>query len=310
MTRLRTLGSDPQFKAAIELACRVAPSRSPVLLVGPTGAGKSHLARLIHERGAHPDSSFNEWHAGAAPESLIETELLGVRRGAATGVEGRAGLFEAVGQGTVCLVGVELLQPHQQAILLRTLEERCLTRVGGGGPVRLEARVLACFSEPPEDLVHRGALRADLFYRLDVIRIDIPPLSHHAADVPLFAEHFLKSACRKLRKPVPEVSAGLHRVLAAYPWPGNLRELAQRMEGLAHSSSDPLTEEDLPSGFWLPTRPVGQALDRRLTLEELKDAYIRAVLARVDGNRTQAARWLGISRKALWDHLRRDKEGV
>jgi transcriptional regulator with PAS, ATPase and Fis domain len=281
-----------------------------VILVGPTGSGKSHVARLIHESGAHPSSPFREWQAGASPETLIETELLGVRRGAATGVEGRAGLFESAGLGTLCLVGVETLQPHQQAILLRILEERTVVRVGGGRSVRMEARILACFSDPPEELVGRGLLRADLFYRLDVIRIDLPPLCRRTEDLPLLAEHFLRASCRSLQRPLPSIGDGLLRALKAHPWPGNLRELAQRMEGLAQTGSDPLTEGDLPASFWLQGRPGEYALDRRLTLEELKDAYIRSVLARVGGNRTQAARWLGISRKALWDHLRRGGEGV
>lgn len=310
MTLPKTVGTDPAFKAALSLAKRVAHERSPVIIVGPTGSGKSHIARIIHKLGAFPSAPFLEWHAGTAPESLLETELLGVQRGAATGVAGRPGIFEATGRGTLCLVGVELLQPHQQAILLRILENRAFERVGGGTPVRGNARLLALFSESPEELVARGELRPDLFYRLDVIRIEIPPLSRRTQDVPKLAEHFLKAACKKLKRPVPSVSAALLDALCAHPWPGNLWELSQRMEGMALSGGSLLTTEDLPPSFWLPGPPLETALARRFTLEELKDAYMRSVLAKVGGNRTRAACWLGISRKALWDHLRRRGEKV
>lgn len=310
MTLPRTVGSDPAFKASLALAKRVAPERSPVIIVGPTGSGKSHFARVIHARGAFPAEPFIEWYAGAVPESLLESELLGMHRGAATGVAGRPGIFEAAGRGTLCLVGVEILKAHQQAILLRILENSSFERVGGGASVQARARLLACFSESPENLVASGQLRPDLFYRLDVIRLEIPPLSVHPGDIPKLAEHFLKTACKKLRRPVPGLAPALLDALCAHPWPGNARELAQRIEGMALSGHDPLTTEDLPPSFWLSGPPLETALSGRLTLEELRDAYMRSVLARVGGNRTRAARWLGISRKALWDHLRRRREKV
>jgi len=310
VTLPRTVGSDPAFKAVLSLSKKVALERSPVIIVGPTGSGKSHMARIIHELGAFPAAPFLEWHAGAVPESLLETELLGVQRGAATGVAGRPGIFEAAGRGTLCLVGVELLKPHQQAILLRILENRAFERVGGGIPVRANARLLACFSEIPEELVARGQLRPDLFYRLDVIRLELPSLSQRSGDIPKLAEHFLKAACKKLKRPVPRLAPALLGALSSHPWPGNLRELSQRMEGMALSGGGLLTTEDLPASFWLPGPPLETALNRRLTLEELKDAYMRGVLAKVGGNRTRAACWLGISRKALWDHLRRRGEKV
>jgi transcriptional regulator with PAS, ATPase and Fis domain len=310
VTRPKTVGADPAFKASLALALRVAPERSQALIVGPTGSGKSHFARVIHAAGAFPADPFIEWHAGGVPESLLESELLGMHRGAATGVAGRPGIFEAAGRGTLCLVGIELLRPHQQAILLRILENSAFERVGGGASIQTRARLLACFSEPPEKLVASGQLRPDLFYRLDVIRVELPPLCDRPDDVPLLADHFLKAASRKLRRPPPALAPPLVEALRAHPWPGNVRELAQRVEGLLLSGHDPLTAEDLPPSFWLPGVPLETALTRRLTLEELRDAYMRSVLAKVGGNRTRAARWLGISRKALWDHLRRRRERV
>ncbi len=306
MSRLPLVGKDPAFRAAVTLARRIAPGRNPVLLCGPTGSGKSHFAQLLHQWGAHPRAPFVEWHGASVPESLMEADLFGTRRGVATGVEERPGVFEAAGQGTLCLEGIERLQSHQQAALLRLLEQPAFERLGGGQRVLAEARIVASFQDPPETLVQRGLLRADLLYRLDVIRIEVPPLSQRPGDIPLLAQHFLAAACRRQGHPAPALEAGLLRVLQDHSWPGNLRELSQRMEALSLSTSDPLTAEDLPPSFWLGPSPLEDGLARRLTLGELKAAYTRAVLARVGGNRTKAARWLGISRKALWVHLRRE----
>jgi len=303
----RPVGRDPVFRAALALALRAAPARGPVVLTGPTGCGKSLVARLLHERGAHPQTPFAEWSAAGVPATLLEPALLGVERGAATGVTERPGLFEAAGRGTVCLVGLEDLSAAQQAILLRVLETGAVERVGGHRPAPVHCRVVASFQEPPEDLVARGLLRPDLLYRLDVFRIELPPLCARGEDAVLLAAHFLKRACRKLRRPVPALAPDLLRALREHPWPGDVRELEQRMEALAFGGGDPLTAEALPAAFWSSGEALATALRRRLTLSELKDAYIREVLARVGGSRTEAARWLGVSRKALWEHLKRPR---
>lgn len=305
MSTLPLVGKDPVFRSAVALARRLAAGRSPILLVGATGTGKSHLARLIHQWGGRSAFPFLEWNAGAVPETLFEAELFGVHRGAATGVEERPGIFESSGRGTLCLSGIEHLLPYQQAALLRIVEQRTFERIGGGGPLRTEARILATFQEPPEALVQRGTLRPDLLYRLDVVRLELPPLARRRGDVALLATHFLKAACRSRRSKVPALSVDLVRALEEHHWPGNLRELAQRMEALALMDEEAVTAEMLPASFWAGPDPVEDALSRRLTLAELKDGYIRAVLARVGGNRSRAARWLGVSRKALWSHLRR-----
>jgi arginine utilization regulatory protein len=301
----RLVGRDPAFRTALELARRAALSRGPVLLVGPTGSGKSAVARFIHRCRPGATGPFEEWHAASIPADLFEAELFGVDRGAATGVAPRPGLFERAAGGTVCLSGLELLGSGQQASLLRILEGRPFTRLGGSRPLSARALVLAAFSEPPESLLARGQLRQDLLFRLDLLRIDLPALADRPGDIPLLCRHFLRQACRRTRRTVPVLSPELLAALTAHPWPGNLRELAQRMEALALLNREVLTPEDLPSSFWLEEPAPVRALERRLTLEELKDAYIRFVLARVGGNRTRAARWLGISRKALWAHLRR-----
>lgn len=302
---VRPVGRDPVFRAALALAQQAAPARGPVVVTGPTGSGKSLVARLLHERGAHPQAPFLEWSASGVPATLLEPELLGVERGAATGVSERPGLFEAVGRGTLCLVGLEELSSSQQAILLRILEVGASERVGGRRAVPVHARVVASFQEAPELLVSQGRLRADLLYRLDIFRVELPPLASRGEDVVLLASHFLKRACRKLRRPVPALEPSLLRAFREHPWPGDVRELEQRIEALAFGGSDPLTAEELPASFWSAGEILATAARRRLTLAELKDAYIREVLARVGGSRTEAARWLGVSRKAVWEHLKR-----
>jgi DNA-binding NtrC family response regulator len=235
----------------------------------------------------------------------MEAELFGVGHGAATGVEERPGVFEVAGRGTLCLTGLEHMEGSQQAALLRIVDHQTFERIGGGGSHQAEARFLATFQEPPEALIRRGLLRADLLYRLDVVRLELPTLAQRRSDVASLALHFLKAACRKAHASVPEMSRDLIHALETHPWPGNLRELAQRMEALALFEAEVVTAEMLPASFWAEPAPVEDALSRRLTLAELRDGYIRAVLARVGGNRSRAARWLGLSRKALWAHLRR-----
>jgi DNA-binding NtrC family response regulator len=235
----------------------------------------------------------------------MEAELFGLSSGAATGVEERPGVFESAGRGTLCLTGLEHLGVSQQAALLRVVDHQTFERIGGGGSLRAEARVLVTFQESPEALIRKGLLRADLLYRLDVVRLELPTLAQRNSDVALLALHFLKSGCRKHRASVPEMSRDLIHALETHHWPGNLRELSQRMEGLALYETEVVTAEMLPASFWAEPDPAEDALARRLTLAELKDGYIRAVLARVGGNRSRAARWLGLSRKALWAHLRR-----
>lgn len=301
----RPVGRDPAFRAALELARRAAPEASPVVLVGPTGSGKSLVARWIHERGAHPQAPFLEWSAAAVPATLLEPELLGVDRGAATGVAERPGVLEAAGRGTVCLVGLDELGSAQQAVLLRALEAGVVERVGGRHPVPIHCRILATFQEAPESLVASGRLRPDLLYRLDVFRVELPPLCARGEDVGTLAQHFFKRAARRLKRTPPRLDPGLLRAFAQHPWPGGVRELEQRVEALALLGADPVTDQDLPAAFWSGGGALAQGLRRRLTLAELKDAYLREVLARVGGNRTEAARWLGISRKALWEHLKR-----
>jgi DNA-binding NtrC family response regulator len=303
--RARLIGRDPAFKAALSLARRAAPARGPVVIVGPTGSGKSLMARFIHEHGANPAAAFQEWSAGGVPATLLESDLLGVERGVATGVAERPGIFEAAGRGTICLSGLEDLAFSQQAILLRVIETGTVERIGGHRSARVQARLIATFQDPPEMLVSSAKLRQDLFYRLDLFRIELPPLCARSEDIPALFNHFLRAACIKERRAAPRVEPAFSEALLCHSWPGNVRELRQLAEAMAFLGKETLGIEDLPPSFWIAGEPVAEALRHRLTLEELKDRYVREVLVRVGGKKTEAARWLGISRKSLWERLKR-----
>lgn len=299
------IGKDPVFLAASALARRAAEGRLTAVLVGAPGTGKSHLARWMATRAPNAEGTCVEWNAAAVPTPLLEAELLGVESGVATGVAPRAGIAEMAGEGILCLTHLERLGLHQQAALLRVLDEGSVVRLGGARPRPVRAMIVATFQDTPEDLAARGELRRDLLYRLDVLRVELPSLSARREDIPALLGHFLRSACRRARRAVPSVEPGLLGALADHPWPGNLWQLRQIADLFAADPAEEVTRECLPASFWVGSDPVTEASARRLTLAELKDAYIRSVLARVGGNRTRAAQWLGLSRKALWEHLKR-----
>ena len=299
------LGKDPAFRAAVKVAEKAAASQSPAVFLGQTGTGKSHLARWMARRGPQPEAELVEWNASAVSSTLFEAELFGVEAGAATGVTARPGICEAAGEGMLCFSGIENLPHSFQAAMLRLVAEKSLTRVGGAVSRSVRARFLFAFQEPPESLAAKGLLRSDLLYRLDVIRIELPPLSRRKADIlPLF-RHFLSQACKAAKRRPPEASRDLLEQIESHPWPGNLWQLRQTAHLLAGTGSHTITAEDLPPHFWIRGDAIEDSVSRRLTLSEMRDAYIMEVLAKVGGNRSQAARWLGISRKALWEHLKR-----
>jgi len=306
---MKPVGRDPEFRYVISLAEKLSKEKRPVILVGETGTGKSFVARLIHEKSGAAKEPFIEWHAGSVPESLAEAEILGVERGVATGVLPRVGVLEAVRGGTLCVSGLEELPVRAQAIFLRLLESGEFEKIGGQRKVRFRGRMIATFQEDPGNLVRAGKLRADLLYRLDVFQVEIPPLRERRGDIALLASMFLKEECRRSKKKTRELSGELVRRLEGHDWPGNIRELENIVRHLSRSDADVLAVGDLPPHFLAPKGdPLSAALSARLSLDELKRAYIAAVLERTGGRKTEAAKWLGISRKSLWENLKEEKE--
>ena len=291
---------DPAVLHVLEIAASVASSRAPVLVEGESGTGKELLARYLHEQGSRRGKPFVAVNCAALPRDLLESELFGHERGAFTGAITRTiGKFELAGGGTILLDEIGEMELGLQAKLLRVLQEYEIDRVGGSAPVPVDARVVATTNRRLRDLVDRGRFRADLYYRLTVIPLVLPPLRERRGDVELLADHFLArfGAGRSLAL-APEARAAL----AARPWPGNVRELENTLEraallarGNVLSAAD-LEDRDPP----VPRLGGGLA---GLTVREVERQLILATLERTGNNRTQAARLLGISIRTLRNKL-------
>jgi len=282
---------------------RVADSVLPILVAGESGTGKELIARAIHENGRRADRPFVAINCGAITESLLESELFGHTRGAFTGaVTDAKGLFEQAHGGTIFLDEIGETSPGLQVKLLRALEEGEIRPVGGSRSVRVDNRVIAATNLDLEQAVAEQRFRADLYYRLTVLVIRVPPLRERRDDIALLAANFLRRACERTRREVT-LSPEALKALTAYDWPGNVRQLENAIEYLvlfARGSS--IEVDDLPPPFERASgRPVTAVMFQDLpTLAELEKRYLLHVLDAVGGNRTRAAQVLGIDRRTLY----------
>lgn len=296
------------MREAVRLAERVAVTDANVLVTGESGAGKDAIAFFIHTRSPRATRSFVKIDCAALPSELLEAELFGYERGAFTGAtEARPGRLEAAHKGTLLLDEIAHLSIDAQAKLLRVIERREFERLGGRRTVKVDARLVALTNVDLEGAVSRRAFREDLFYRLNVVRIHVPPLRERREDIRKLAAGFLKTYAAKHGRPASEMSPATLALLEAYIWPGNVRELANVIErAVIVAEGARLEPADLPE----TVRAVVAAghRRRRQTLAELEADYIRETLAEAGGNKSEAARLLGISRKNLYERLARDKE--
>jgi DNA-binding NtrC family response regulator len=298
--------SDPATHRVFELARRVARSQSNVLIVGESGTGKSLLARQIHASGPRAKDPFVEIVCANLPEELLESELFGHEKGAFTGATAaRAGKFEAALGGTILIEGVTELSPTLQAKLLRVLQERTFERLGGNRSLAVGARFLASAHPGIEEMVGDGSFRRDLYYRLNVVRLELPPLRARGADTVRLARRFL-ARLGSARGPA-RFSPQVLDFFRNYPWPGNIRELRNTVEAaLLSCRGREIALEDLPnSPLRDPAGLVVHAAERAMSLERLEETYIREILRRTGGNKSEAARLLGIHRKTLLEKRRR-----
>ncbi|HLK11879.1 MAG TPA: sigma-54 dependent transcriptional regulator [Candidatus Binatia bacterium] len=295
------ISRDPATLAVLEIAEGVASSRAPVLVQGESGTGKELLARYLHERGRRRGKPFVAVNCAALPRELLESELFGHERGAFTGAIARKiGKFELAHGGTILLDEISEMELPLQAKLLRVLQEYEVDRLGGTAPVPIDVRVVATTNRRLRDLVDRGQFREDLYYRLMVVPLMLPPLRERKDDVDLLADHFLRrfSAGRQLVL-APETRA----LLRSRPWPGNVRELEHAVERAALLARGPvLTVEDFTERDPLPPRLELGGL-AGLTVREVERQLILDTLRRTNNNRTQAARLLGISIRTLRNKL-------
>ncbi len=298
--------SEAMAKVRASIA-KVAPTHATVLIVGESGTGKELVARAIHYNGPRASAPFVPVNCGAIPHELLESELFGHVKGAFTGAtETRAGFFQTADGGTIFLDEISETSLSMQVKLLRVLQDKEVCMVGSSRPRKVDVRVLASTNKDLSDLVKKGIFREDLFFRINVITIEIPPLRERGDDILLLTHFFTNKFAEELGKPTPRFSDNALQTLKNYHWPGNVRELENVIQRLVV-----MTEEDLIEVPDLPSLMRFSALrDNSLhrTLAEVEFDYIQNVLASVDGNKTRAAEILGIDRKTLRDKLNRMKK--
>ena len=294
----------------------VAPLNSTVLLQGETGTGKELVARTIHEKGSRAGQCFVAFNAAAIPETLAEAELFGHAKGAFTGATGsRIGRFELADRGTLFIDEVALMSLPLQAKLLRALQERVIERLGESRPIKFDTRVIAATSADLPAVVKAGTFRADLFYRLNVIRLTLPPLRNRRDDIPNLARQFVDTVCTDNKLPRRVLSQAALRILMSYDWPGNVRELQNATEhavAMAGAASEILPAH-LPSdvidsgeAMMLPTMSIPEnGISLVAVLSKIERELINRCLEKTGGNKRQAARLLHLSRTTLIDKLHR-----
>lgn len=294
------------MRRVLALAERIAGSEAPVLVSGESGCGKERIARLIHERSARSGGPFVAVNCGALPEGLLESELFGHVRGAFTGADrDREGLFEAASGGILLLDEIGEMPPQLQVKLLRVLQDGEVRRVGATRSKAVDARVVAATNRDLGEMVAARAFRKDLYYRLNVLRIDVPPLRERREDVLPLAHAFLRRGCVRYRCGPCSLSAEALDALLAYPWPGNVRELEHAMErAVIIAEGKPKIEvTDLPPE--IVRRGAPPLLDGPVErLADVERRHILLALERCGGNRTKAAKALGIGANTLWRKLR------
>jgi DNA-binding NtrC family response regulator len=293
------------------VAARVANSDTAALIIGETGTGKELIARAIHAGSPRADQPFVPVDCTTLPEALVESELFGHERGAFTGAGAtRRGLFEAAGGGTIFLDEVGDLPTPLQAKLLRVLQERDIRRVGGTERIPVDVRIIAATHGDLRARVRAGEFREDLYYRLNVVTIHLPPLRERREDVSLLAQHFVEKYAARRQRQAPLLAPEALARLTAYPWPGNVRQLENVVERAVTLASGPaVLAEDLdlePAGPIAcgPTLPAAG-----MPLDEVKHWYVRHVLEETGGNKQQAAEILGVDRRTLYRLLSREPEG-
>jgi len=308
--RLPWISADPASQNIFELAQKVAAAPTTLLITGQSGSGKDYLARVIHEMGPRRDAPFLKIDCASLPPQLVESELFGHERGAFTGaVERKLGRFELGGNGTIVLDEVAALSAPAQSKLLRVLQERSFERLGGTETLHIEARLMALTNVDLPAAVAAGRFREDLFFRMNVLTISMPPLRDRRADILPLADHFLSALCLTHARNGMQLSEGSRRILAAYAWPGNIRELRNTLErAVVFTRVDVLEPEHFADNIRAAAAGGSGIIAGLRSLEEVEKEVIAATLDAVRYKISQAANILGISRKTLLE--KRKKYGL
>ncbi|QLA15913.1 sigma-54-dependent transcriptional regulator [Desulfolutivibrio sulfoxidireducens] len=316
-TSSEIIGQSPPMRELLDMAAMAAPTEATVLITGESGTGKELVARAIHANSPRKNGPLVTVNCAALPETLLESELFGHEKGAFTGADRRReGRFMTADKGTIFLDEIGEMSPATQVKLLRVIQEREIERVGGDRPIGVDVRILAATNRDLKKEVAEGGFREDLYYRLNVLVLSMPPLRRRREDIPLLARHFLEKFAKKNRKTVRDFSPGAMEAFLRHDWPGNVRELENAVErGVILAIGEYLTERELPPGVaaalaaqaTLPAPPdavappdlAGQAL------EDIEQRAILATLKETGGNKSEAARVLGITRATLHKKLKK-----
>ncbi|MHB1084831.1 MAG: sigma-54-dependent transcriptional regulator [Thiobacillus sp.] len=298
---------DVEMQRLLDMARQISPTDCNVLITGESGTGKELFAKYLHKQSARNNGPYTAINCGAFSEQLLTNELFGHEKGAYTGaIALKKGLIEVSSGGTLFLDEVTEMAPSMQVKLLRVLQEKEVLRVGGTRPVKCDVRVLAATNRHVIEAVRNGSFREDLYFRLNVVNLNIPPLSQRKGDIPLLAQHFLLKFASRMTKPVTHISKDVMTLLMDYPFPGNVRELENLIErGTALAQGDTIEVAHLPETLQKAEAFSLRKIDGRLpTLNEQEKTYISRVLDEVKGNQTAAAQILGINRASLWRKLK------
>ena len=300
------LGESGALMAAVDQIKQVAPSKATVLLCGETGTGKELFSQMIHQNSPRARKPFVAVHCAALPANLLESELFGHEKGAFTGaVEKRIGRFESANDGTLFLDEIGEIDASTQVKLLRFLETKEFERVGSTKTLKVDVRLVCATNRNLEEMVKKGDFREDLFYRLNVVKVELPSLRDRQDDIPVLLNHFVDFYAKENGVPAPLITAEAMEVLTAYKWPGNIRELRNYCENVVvMKSGQKVTEYDLDSKFTGSAESIASKVKAGVPLKEAaeKDVVMQA-LREAKGNRTKAAEMLGMSRRTLYRKL-------
>jgi DNA-binding NtrC family response regulator len=303
------IGDDPAIENVRQNAAKVAKTDLTVLVLGKNGTGKEVLARHIHFEGDRRSGPFIAVNCAALVETLLESELFGHEKGAFTDAnQTRVGTFELASGGTLFLDEVGDMSPGGQAKLLRVLEEKVVVRVGGSQPIPVDVRVIAATNQPLEELIQQKRFREDLFFRLNVVKLTLPPLAQRGDDVLLLADHFLKQFCYQIGRQVPTLDVSTRHALISHAWPGNIRELRNTIERVSYlCSEDVIRAEDLMLGGPIAGSPGSRAELVGTLSDATKQFQMEHISHAIDacrGNMTDAAARLGLHRSNLYRKMR------
>ena len=301
------IGKSKKMREVYSLIEKIAGTDSTILISGESGTGKEVAARAIHHQSTRTERPFVSINCGALPENLLESELFGHARGSFTGaIANKKGLFEIAEKGTLFLDEVGEMSPWTQVKLLRTLQDKRIRRVGGTEEIPVDVRIIAATNQDLKKRIEEDKFREDLFYRLNVISMEIPPLRDRKEDIPILVSHFLRKCCERMGRPMKRMPPRVMKIFESYPWPGNVRELENAIERIvAIEERETVTETSLPEELLAPQREpernydLTPGFDLNATLDGISRNFVQQALHRASGNLKETAELLGINYRSL-----------